>query len=110
MQLFHGDKANDLKVLYGIMFEDVLKPYTHWGWMDTDVFFGDMSPMLQDLEHYDVVTYPNGVCLFDSKCDVEHPVISFINSNITLLNPILITVPHQAVYFSGRGIYGVSQH
>ncbi len=66
-QLFHGDKANDLKVLYGIMFEDVLKPYTHWGWMDTDVFFGDMSPMLQDLEHYDVVTYPNGVGLLDIK-------------------------------------------
>ncbi len=66
-QLFHGDKANDLKVLYGTMFEDVLKPYTHWGWMDTDVFFGDMSPMLQDLEHYDVVTYPNGVGLLDIK-------------------------------------------
>ena len=37
--------------------------------MDTDVFFGDMAPMLQDLEHYDVVTYPNGVGLLDMKIE-----------------------------------------
>ena len=43
------------------MFADLLRGYTHWGWIDLDVILGDLSPMLEDLKHYDVVTYPDGV-------------------------------------------------
>ena len=60
--LYAGEKGADLKPLYGALFADMLKPYTHWGFMDIDTFFGDMTPLLKDLEHYDVATYPDGVC------------------------------------------------
>ncbi len=56
----------DLKLLYGALFAEILKPYTHWGWTTLDGFFGDMTPLLRDLEQYDVVTYPNGVCCLPS--------------------------------------------
>lgn len=58
--LYTGDKGADLKPLYGALFEEMLKPYTHWGFIDIDSLFGDLSPMLKDLENYDVVSYPDG--------------------------------------------------
>ena len=44
------------------MFRDHLLHYTHWGWIDIDSIFGDLSPMMEHLRHYDLVTYPDGVC------------------------------------------------
>ena len=52
---------NDVKPLYGAMLQDVLAPYSHWGWIDIDCLFGDMRPLLNALRHYDVVAYPDGV-------------------------------------------------
>ena len=43
------------------MFAELLVDYTHWGFIDLDIVPGDLSPMLEDLKHYDVVTYPDGV-------------------------------------------------
>jgi hypothetical protein len=60
--VYAADKIADLKPLYGALFRDLLEPYTHWGWVDLDGFFGDTTPLINDLEHYDVVTYPHGVC------------------------------------------------
>jgi hypothetical protein len=62
--LYAGEKGADLKPLYGGLFADMLKPYTHWGFIDVDTFFGDVTPMLKDLEHYDIATYPDGVRSF----------------------------------------------
>lgn len=48
-------KFCDFKVLYGIVFEDYIKAYTHWGHCDLDVIFGDLSQFITDdkLEKYD---------------------------------------------------------
>ena len=56
-----GTKASDLKPFCGAMFRDLLLRYTHWGWVDIDVIFGDLSPLIEALRHYDVVTFPDGV-------------------------------------------------
>ena len=53
-------KVNDLKPMYGAMFHDLLVNYTHWGWMDIDTVMGDLSPLMQQLRQYDVVSYPDG--------------------------------------------------
>ena len=55
-------KLADLKLLYGGMFSDYLAQYTHWGWIDIDCVFGDMTPLMRALKHYDVTTFPDGVC------------------------------------------------
>lgn len=36
-------KICDFKPTYGILFEDLLKPYKHWGYCDVDLLFGDLS-------------------------------------------------------------------
>ena len=61
--------------MYGALFHDLLSDYTHWGWMDTDTVMGDLSPLIEHLKHYDVVTYPDGMVrdwlLFEaSSCDI----------------------------------------
>ena len=57
------------QVLYGAMFENELAAYTHWGWIDIDCFFGDLSDMISHLHHYDIVTYPDGVWYgVNTKC------------------------------------------
>ena len=45
------------------MFRDHLLHYTHWGWIDLDVLMGDMAPLVEALKHFDVVSFPDGVCL-----------------------------------------------
>ena len=64
--VYTGVKMNDLKPLYGAMLADVLAPYTHWGWIDIDCLFGDLSPLLVALRDYDVVAYPDGVSVHDT--------------------------------------------
>lgn len=50
------------KVLFGGMFRDWLQEYSHWGWFDTDIIFGDLSSALRPyLDSADVVTFPDGV-------------------------------------------------
>jgi len=56
-----GSKFNDIKPLYGTMFEDVLEGATHWGWIDLDMLLGDLrSALLPYLPQYDVITFPDG--------------------------------------------------
>ena len=54
-------KVPDLKPLFGGMFADMLVNHTHWGWIDIDIIFGDMSPLVTALRQYHVVSYPDGV-------------------------------------------------
>ncbi len=58
----YAGKIEDLKPLFGSMFSEYIESYTHWGWIELDNLYGDMRPLLRDLELYDVVTYPDGVC------------------------------------------------
>ena len=32
------------------------------GWVDIDVIFGNMAPLIESLKRFDVVTFPDGVC------------------------------------------------
>jgi hypothetical protein len=50
-----------LKPILGGMFWDYLQDYTHWGWIDVDSIMGDMSKLMEDLRHYDIVSYMDGV-------------------------------------------------
>ena len=60
-QLYADLSQQTLKPLYGAMFLDLLEPYTHWGWVDADLVFGDLSPLVAAARKFDVVTYPDPV-------------------------------------------------
>jgi hypothetical protein len=51
-------KLCDFKPLYGLLFPEYLEPYTHWGYCDEDVFWGDLRRFLTDnvCRDYDVIT------------------------------------------------------
>jgi hypothetical protein len=52
----------EYKPAFGHIFAEYLTGYTHWGYSDLDVVFGDMSRWIDDDEwdDYDVVTYGYG--------------------------------------------------
>jgi hypothetical protein len=56
-------KKFNLRPPLGAMFADYLQEYTHWGWVDLDMLMGDLSKLIEDLDHYDLVTYADGVFL-----------------------------------------------
>jgi len=45
-----GHKLCDLRPFYGLLFADLLEKYTHWGFCDIDVMFGDLSRLTSDPE------------------------------------------------------------
>jgi hypothetical protein len=56
-----GSKVNDFKPLFGALFKEELKTYSHWGWMDMDIVLGDLDGAItRYLGEYDVVTFPDG--------------------------------------------------
>jgi len=52
----------EFKAAYGHIFEDYLKAYTHWGYSDFDVAFGNLPRWVSpdELTDYDIVTYGYG--------------------------------------------------
>ena len=50
-------KLCDFRPLYGFIFDQELQGYTHWGYCDLDLLFGDLSEFLSDdlLERYDKI-------------------------------------------------------
>ena len=57
-------KCNDYKILIGSLFASELRDYTHWGWIDIDLCLGDLSTLMNQLEYYDIVTYPDALLNF----------------------------------------------
>lgn len=53
-----GKGLSDLKPFYGAVFEDELRGYTHWGWVDWDVFMGDLVGVIgaERFWEYDAIT------------------------------------------------------
>lgn len=47
-------KLCDFKLLYGIIFSEYLVEYSHWGYFDTDLIFGNLSKFINDeiLDNY----------------------------------------------------------
>lgn len=52
----------EYKPTFGHVFADFLQDYTHWGYSDLDVVFGDLSRWItqEELTEYDIVTYGYG--------------------------------------------------
>ena len=53
-------KGNDLKPLYGALFEEELAEFTHWGWTDLDMIWGNLGAFLEPLLSHDVISAPDG--------------------------------------------------
>ncbi|CAK9001841.1 unnamed protein product [Durusdinium trenchii] len=54
-------KGNDLKVIYGALFQKELNGFTHWGWTDLDMIWGQVGSFLEPLlPIYDVISAPDG--------------------------------------------------
>ncbi|QNE39484.1 hypothetical protein F1C16_07930 [Hymenobacter sp. NBH84] len=51
-------KICDFKPMYGLIYEDYLRQYSHWGYCDIDIIFGDLSKCITpDLLHkYDIIS------------------------------------------------------
>jgi hypothetical protein len=61
---------NDYKAMYGILFEEELKPYSHWGWFDPDILLGpNFKDVVLEYLHadYDVITFPDGAITVQSR-------------------------------------------
>jgi hypothetical protein len=51
-------KVCDLRPTFGLLFQDLLRPYSHWGFCDLDVVLGDTSPWLTpDVMQRDAVSF-----------------------------------------------------
>lgn len=52
----------EFKLAYGHIFQDFLSGYTHWGYSDLDIVFGDLPRWISrdELEDFDIVTYSFG--------------------------------------------------
>jgi len=57
-----GMKAADFKPLYGALFEKEVEGFSHWGFMDIDMVWGNVDAYLTDelLLSYDIITCPDG--------------------------------------------------
>ena len=54
-------KGNDLKPIYGALFQQELAGFSHWGWTDLDMIWGNLSGFLDPLlPVYDVISAPDG--------------------------------------------------
>lgn len=72
-------KLCDLKPMYGLIFEDLLTQYTHWGHCDFDMIFGDVGKMLRanEWEKFDIFsvqqTYASGpFMVFRNEKHINH--------------------------------------
>lgn len=64
VQLQSAWKINELKPLFGHIFQEEFKGYDHWGWCDLDIIWGDIRHFLTDdmLGSYEVITTQNLWC------------------------------------------------
>ena len=53
--------------MYGAMFADLLSEYSHWGWIETECFFGNMATLRTALKSSDVVTFADPVRQFPDR-------------------------------------------
>lgn len=67
-------KLCDFKPLYGIIFSEFIKGYTHWGHCDLDIIWGDLSKFVTDdmLEKYDRVFNKGHLSIYKNTDIVNH--------------------------------------
>jgi hypothetical protein len=58
----HPYSLVEFKPAYGYIFQEYLEGYSHWGYSDVDILFGDLGRWIEDDEwsDFDIVTYGYG--------------------------------------------------
>lgn len=79
-------KLCDLRPAFGLLFDDILKPYDYWGWADGDLIFGDITSFLDQgkISKYEVLTCRE-------KCLAGQ---FSIFRNVALINNICKSIPN----------------
>ncbi len=68
-KIYSPYKLCDFKVAYGYIFREYLKDYTHWGYCDLDMIFGDLSKFIDDdlLDNYDRILSKGHLTIFKNN-------------------------------------------
>lgn len=66
-------KLCDFKTVYGNIFDDYLLDYTHWGYCDLDMIFGDISKFITDdiLEKYERILNKGHLTIYKNNEKVK---------------------------------------
>ncbi|MGC4072322.1 MAG: hypothetical protein QM760_07370 [Nibricoccus sp.] len=90
-------KLCDFKPLYGLLFADHLVDYSHWGYCDEDVFWGDIRKFITDehLRDYDLVT--------SCRCCVVGQLT--ILKNVPGVTDLICSAPHLRTQLQDDGIH-----
>jgi hypothetical protein len=58
----HPYQLVEFKPAYGHIFHDLLRGYSHWGYADLDMIFGDLAEWISsdELDDFDITTYSHG--------------------------------------------------
>lgn len=58
----HPYSLVEFKPAYGYIFQEYLEGYSHWGYSDVDILFGDLGRWIEDdeMSDFDIVTYGYG--------------------------------------------------
>lgn len=73
VKLENAYKIVDYKPLYGLIFKDYIKDYTHWGYCDSDVIFGCLSNFITDdiLTKYDRIYQHGHMCIYKNNDEIN---------------------------------------
>jgi hypothetical protein len=90
-------KLCDFKPLYGLLFAEYLEGYSHWGYCDEDIFWGDLRRFVTDelLQGYDLIT----AC----RCCVVGQLT--ILRNAPEVNRLILDAPHLRSQLQDGGIH-----
>jgi hypothetical protein len=90
-------KLCDFKPLYGLLFAEHLAGYTHWGYCDEDIFWGDIRKFITDehLRDYDLIT----AC----RCCVVGQLTIF--KNVPGVTDMIRAAPHLRTQLQDGGIH-----
>jgi len=104
-----GRKICDYRYLFGYIFKDLLKDYTHWGWIDAHAFIGNIlgpiSNYGKDFETFDAVSVLN----FKSPRDVKtRGSFSVFKNNEKMVN-FFHNIPRIEEYLGNEYYFGVDE-
>ena len=86
-------KLCDLKPFYGLIFEDYLKQYSHWGYGDTDVIYGRIAPFMRKINYtqYDKINWMGHLCILKNNTECRmaalHTCDGTVQADMILADP-----------------------
>lgn len=89
-------KIVDYKPMYGVIFENYIKGYTHWGYCDSDIIFGNLKHFINDetLQKYDRVYKHGHLTIYKNTLEINyrwksnHNLISYIWKEVYKVNGV----------------------